>query len=205
MKRKLNFNIKGFLNKKENVAIMTVAAVFCAGLVVTEMKAGDIPLHDGDVLVDSRNIAQVEERTDPAETEDGAAGEENSDGQKTAAGEAGENGDTFAEKRAKLELERNDLIAKYEDTIKNSTNEAEKKNAISQKSRITKYMEQELSLESLISSKNLPDCLVIITESGITVTVDEQDLNQNMVAKICSLVMEETGRTADKIIIQSQY
>ena len=38
--------------------ITAVALVFCAGLVVTEMKAGEIPLHDGDVLVDSRNIAK---------------------------------------------------------------------------------------------------------------------------------------------------
>lgn len=58
MKKRFKFNLKEFLNKRENVAIVAVAAVFCAGVVVTEMKAGDIPLHDGDVLVDSRNIAQ---------------------------------------------------------------------------------------------------------------------------------------------------
>ncbi len=43
MKKKFKFSIKDFLNKKENLAIMAVAFVFCAGLIVTNMKSGDIP------------------------------------------------------------------------------------------------------------------------------------------------------------------
>ena len=58
MKKKVKFDIKGFFNKKENIAIMAVAVVFCAGLVITNVKANNIPLHDGDVLVDSKNVTQ---------------------------------------------------------------------------------------------------------------------------------------------------
>lgn len=200
-KRKLD--IKGFLNKKENVAIMAVAVIFCAGLVVTNVKSGKIPLHDGDVLVDSQNVAQA---VDP-ESEDGdtGAGEDTAAKAGDSDDEAASGGSTFAEKRAALELERNDLIAKYDDTIKNSSNDAEKKNAVAQKEKLTGYMEQEVAIEGIISTKNLPECLVIMTDSTVTVTVDEQDLKQNTVAKICNIVMEETGRTADKIIIQSSY
>jgi len=97
------------------------------------------------------------------------------------------------------------LLAGYEDTIKNSTNEAEQKSALAKKEKLTQYMEQEVAVESIITSKNLPASLVIITDSTVTVTVDEQDLKQNVVAKICHIVMEETERTADKIIIQSAY
>ncbi|MGC2872953.1 SpoIIIAH-like family protein [Ihubacter sp. mB4P-1] len=193
--KKKKLNIKGFLNKKENVAIMAVAVIFCAGLVVTNVKAGKIPLHDGDVLVDSQNVAQEEalsQEGDASKTE-------------TSDGENASDGNTFDEKKAALELERNDLIAKYDDTIKNSSNEAEKKNAIAQKEKLTGYMEMEVAIEGIIRTKNLPDCLVIITDSTVTVTVDEQDLKQNTVAKICNIVMEETKRTADKIIIQSSY
>ena len=193
--KKKKLNIKGFLNKKENVAIMAVAVIFCAGLVVTNVKAGKIPLHDGDVLVDSQNVAHEE-----ALSQEGDASKtETSDGENASAG------NTFDEKKAALELERNDLIAKYDDTIKNSSNEAEKKNAIAQKEKLTGYMEMEVAIEGIIRTKNLPDCLVIITDSTVTVTVDEQDLKQNTVAKICNIVMEETKRTADKIIIQSSY
>ena len=85
MKKKFKFSIKDIskiFNKKENLAIMAVALVFCAGLIVTNMKSGDIPLHDGDVLVDSQNVqtagdtdnsgndtvenAESGDRTDPA-------------------------------------------------------------------------------------------------------------------------------------------
>lgn len=209
MKGKLKGGFKGLFNKKENIAIMAVAAVFCAGIVVTEMKAGDIPLHDGDVLVDSRNIAQAEfdPQSDDSEksTETEEPVEESKDS--TASEETDkQSGDSvFAEKRASLDLERNELIAKYDETIKNSTNDAEKKNAVEKKETLTGYMEQEISVENIIASKNLPECLVIITDSTVTVTVDERDLTQNTVAKICSVVMEETGRSADKIIIQSNY
>ena len=93
--------------------------------------------------------------------------------------------------RAELDLERNKLLASLD-------SEQEKK-------RITDYMEKELSIESLIKSKNLPSSYVVITEAGVCVTVDKQELDTNTVAKICDIVMRETGRSADKIVIQSKY
>ena len=51
----------------------------------------------------------------------------------------------------------------------------------------------------------LPDSFVLITESSISVTVDQQELDTNTVAKICDIVMRETGKSADKIVIQSKY
>ena len=68
-----------------------------------------------------------------------------------------------------------------------------------------KRQEKELAIESLIDSKGLPDSFVLITESSINVTVDQQELDTGTVAKICDIVMRETGKTADKIVIQSKY
>ena len=177
MKKKFTFDIKAFLHRKENLALMTMAVVLCTGLALTNVK-GQIPLHDGDVLVDSKAV-----------TEEPKAEEEA----------------TLEQKRANLELERNQLIAAFDETIKNSASEEEKKNAMKQKEQLIKCMEQEIAIEGIIDTKNLPDSLVIITENTVNVTVDEQDLKQNMVTKICNVVMTETGRTADKIIIQSLY
>jgi len=197
MKKRIKIDIKGFLNKKENVALIAVAVILCAGVAITNVKSNNIPLHDGDVLVDSQNVAlenpQGEETNNDDQAEDTAS-------DKVAGVSA-----SLEEQRAKLDLERNDLLAGYEDTIKNSTNEAEQKSALAKKEKLTQYMEQEVAVESIITSKNLPASLVIITDSTVTVTVDEQDLKQNVVAKICHIVMEETERTADKIIIQSAY
>ena len=112
---------------------------------------------------------------------------------------------TFAEMRASLDLDRSKLLANLDSTINNSENENEKKNASAEKTRIMDTMEKELSVESMIKSKGLPESFVIMTDSSVTVTVDKQELDSNTVAKICDIVMRETGKTADKIVVQSKY
>ena len=180
MKKFFQVDVKGFLRKKENWALLTMAVVLCTGLVLTNVKE-QIPLHDGDVLVDSTELTEESEKVESATPS------------------------TLEQKRAALELERNQLIASFDETISNSASEAEKKNAMKEKEVLTEYMKQEVAIEGILNTKNLPKCLVIITDKTVTVTVDEQDLKQNMVTKICNVVMTETGRTADKIIIQSLY
>lgn len=183
MRKQFITEVKRFLHKKENLALITMAVVLCTGLVLTNAK-NHIPLHDGDVLVDSQTLSE------PAQQEEEAV---------SAAASS------LEEKRATLDLERNQLIASFDETIKNTASDAEKKNAIKQKEQLTNYMSQEIAIEGILDTKNLPDSLVIITENTVNVTVDEQDLQQNTVTKICNVVMAETGRTADKIIIQSLY
>ncbi|MCB6367507.1 SpoIIIAH-like family protein [Intestinibacillus massiliensis] len=56
-----------------------------------------------------------------------------------------------------------------------------------------------------MKTKKLPECLVLITDSGVNVTVNKQDLNQSDVAKICDVIMRETGRKAPEIVIQSKF
>lgn len=183
MKKKGKFDLRGFFNKKENMALFVVAVVFCAGIAVTNIKSNDIPLHDGDVLVDSQAAC-----TDDQEKTD-------------------EQGDakSFEQQKADLELKRQELISKYDEIISNSESKSEKKNAQKQKEKILSYMEQEVSIAGLIKTKDLPDCLIIITDNQINITVDDKELNQNTVAKICNIVMEETKRSAENIIIQSNH
>ena len=175
MKKK--FTYKDILFKSKRLAITALIVVFGAGILITSAGQDEIPVHDGDVLVDSLSV-----------TEEGAVSE-----------------GSFEERRAALELERNKLISTLDSTINESENDNEKENAAQEKERILGYMETELAIESLIESKNLPDSFVIITESSVNVTVDEQELDTNTVAKICDIVMRETGKSADKIIIQSLY
>ena len=159
---KKKFSYKDILYKGKRLGALCLILVFGAGLLVTSQMGNEIPVHDGDVLVDSLAVSE----------------------------DADKEG-TFEEMRAALDLERNKLLSSMD-------SEQEKK-------RITGYMEKELSVESLIKSKNLPSSYVVITESCVTVTVDKQELDTNTVAKICDIVMRETGRTAYKIVIQSKY
>ena len=160
LKKKCSY--KDILYKGKRLGALCLILVFGAGLVVTSQMGNDIPVHDGDVLVDSLAVSE----NAPKEG-------------------------TFEEMRAALDIERNKLLSSLD-------SEQEKK-------RITGYMEKELAVESLIKSKNLPSSYVVITEGSVSVTVDKQELDTNTVAKICDIVMRETGRTADKIVIQSKY
>ena len=176
MKKK--FSYKDILYKSKRLMVLGLVVVLGTGVIVTSGLSGndEIPVHDGEVLA--------------------AAGEDT-----PAAAETGD----FESMRAQLELDRNKLLASLDSTINNSTNDAEKDNASAEKDRIMEYMEKELDIESIIQSKGLPDSFVMITESSVTVTVDQQELDTNTVAKICDVVMRETGKPADKIIIQSKY
>lgn len=179
--KKKRFSYKDIIFKSKRLSALALILVFGAGVMITSGKDyNEIPIHDGDVLVDSIQLSEEKE-------------------------EKAASYGTFEERRAALELERNKLIAQLDDTISGSSNSEEQANARGEKERIQKTMELELAVESLIESKNLPDSFVLITESSVNVTVDKQELDTNTVAKICDIVMRETGRNADKIIIQSLY
>ena len=178
--KKKKFTYKDILFKSKRLTAAALVVAFGAGLLPTQTGKTEIPVHDGDVLVDSLAVAEEKEKDMAAEG-------------------------SFDERRAALELERNKLMASLDSTISNSKNKDEQANAMKEKERILTAMENELAIESLIQSKNLPASFVLITESSVNVTVDKQELDTNTVAKICDIVMRETGRTADKIIIQSMY
>lgn len=180
MKKK--FSYKDIIFKGKRLAALCLFVAFGAGLAITSSMTSDIPVHDGDVLVDSLAVAEKDKNTDNEATEG-----------------------TFEEMRAALTLERNKLISTYDSTINSSKNDAEKANASKAKEKILGYMENELAIESLIKSKSLPESFVMITDSSVSITVDKQELDTNTVAKICDIAMRETGKTADKIIIQSKY
>jgi len=178
--KKKRFSYKDILYRGKRLTALALIIMFGAGLALTSAGQDEIPIHDGDVLVDSLSIAEEEAK------------------EKTGGG-------SFEERRAALELERNKLLAALDSTINNSSNNSEISAASAEKERIMTNMENELSIESLIASKNLPASFVLITESSVNVTVDKQELDTNTVAKICDIVMRETGRSADKIIVQSMY
>ena len=166
--------------------------------------------HDGDVLVDSIHVQE----------ETGASGEtkaskENSGTEKTeqdselvTSDDVSDlkNSDTyFEEMRATINMDRNEVISMLTDAENTAANSTEKENASQQKLQLLEYMEQEQNVENAIRTKGLPECLVLITESSVNVTVDKQDLNQSDVAKICDVVMRQTGRKAPEIIVQSKF
>ena len=159
--------------KNKGIAItallLCIGAYAITGYILDDKTVDeDIPLHDGDVLVPSDEI------TKPV------------------------NADTYMQElRANLEMNKNKIISFLSDTEESATNSEEKKKASEEKMKLLNYMEQEATAETLIKNKGLPDTFIVMSDSGINVTVNSKDLDQATVSKICEIIMRQTGRKAD--------
>jgi len=201
----------------------------------TDYEMEQMNLHDGEVLVDSLNVTEVPgTSSDAAVNTDGqgtgatvvsavidtiagaggaadlaATGERLDSSMIVTSDDLSEvaNADAyFEEVRATINMDRNQVISMLTDVIEESKDgSAEKSNATQQKLKIIDYMNKEKVIENLIKNKGFADALVLITDNSVNVTVNKQEITQSDVAKICDIVMRETGRSADQIVIQSKY
>ena len=193
----MKINLTG---RKKKLLACTFALLLCVAVVAVTGKSGEVMPHDGDVLVDSLNVSEI--TTDGVEkgvvddsslvTSDDITELENKDSY-------------FDEMRATIDMDRNQVLAMLTDVIEEAATEKEKDNATAQKLKIIDYMDKEKIIENLISTKGLPECLVLLTDNAVNVTVNKDDLVQSDVAKICDIVMRETGRSASQIVIQSKF
>ena len=160
-----------------------------------------MPLHDGDVLVDSLNISE----SDPSDS-----GSSDSDGKKdesslVTSDDVSElkNTDTyFQELRATLDMDRNKIISMLTESESSASSRTEKEKATSEKIKLLGYMEQEKTLETLVKNKGLPETFIVISDTGVNVTVNTKKLDQQMVTRICEIIMRNTGREAGEIVVQ---
>lgn len=165
-------------NRKKTAA--AAALLVCVGMLAAvggiepdKTVNEEIPVHDGDVLVTSDEVVEPE------------------------------NTDTyFQELRATLDMDRNKIIALLTDAEGSASTSDEKKEASAEKMRLLNYMEQEKTVEALIKNKGLPDSFVVITDTGVNVTVNTENLDQDTVTKICEIVMRQTDRKATEIVVQ---
>ena len=154
---------------------------------------------DGQVLVDSINITSLPGTSQEASTESAIV---------ITSDDIDELRNTdsyFAEIRATIDMDRNEIISMLTDVIAEADEGPEKNNATQQKLKIIEYMNSEKVIENLIENKGFADALVIMTDTSVNVTVNKQDLTQSDVAKILDIVIRETNRKADQIVIQSKY
>jgi len=204
-------NSKSFFSfMKKNIKKVTAVFLLAMGLCLYGVTTGamsyktassdDIPLHDGDVLVDSLNV--TEETDDADGSTDGASGDETSLVTSDDVSELDNTDTYFQELRASLDLDRNDIIALLTEAESSASTTEKKEEASAEKQALLNYMEQEKTIETLISNKGLPECFVVITDSGVTVTVNTEELDQSTVNKICEIVMRQTDRSASEIVVQ---
>ncbi len=160
--------------------------------------------HDGEILVDSLKLKKLDGNSeqDIVSSESAVLGSTVTSDDLSSV----ENIDEyFAEVRATVDIDRNQIISMLSDVIEETEAQQEKENATSQKLQIIDYMNKEKLIENIISTKGLPECFVLMSDNAVNVTVNKQELTQSDVAKICDIVMRETGRDVGQIVIQSKY
>lgn len=210
------------ITRKQRITLMgLLAVVVCLAMVnnslnneesmntsseYTDYEEQKMLEHDGDVLVDSLNIKAVAE-DDATKGEEEANMDESQPSELVTSDDISElaNGDAYMnEVRETINEDRNQVISMLTDVAAEAENTGEKERAVEQKLKIIEYMEQEKNIESIITTKGLPECLVLLTDNAVNVTVNKAQLDQTDVAKICDVIVRETERPTSQIVIQSK-
>lgn len=168
-----------FINNKKKITLLSAIIICLAAYYITsnnmnkEAGSDDIPLHDGDVLVTSDDISDMD------------------------------NPDTYIQElRATLDMERSKIISMLTDAESTASTSEEKENATKEKMKLLEYIEQEKTIETLVKNKGIPESFVVITDTGVNVTVNTNELDQETVTKICEIIMRQTDWKASEIVVQ---
>lgn len=113
--------------------------------------------------------------------------------------------DYFDEAQSVINMDRNKIISMLTEIIEDRDIDANSKNkAAEQKLQIIEFMNQEKIVENLLKNKGYEEVLILITDNSVNVTVGVDTLNKSDIAKVLDVVMRETGRPFDQIIIQNK-
>lgn len=182
--------VNNFINTKQD---LDVSANY------VNYEEEQLRLHDGEVLVDSIELVEL-----PGSSETATIGEDElvaSDNFEELA-----NSDAyFEEVRATINMDRNEIIAMLTDVIAETKEGPERDQATKQKLKIIDYMNTEKTIETLARNKGIPDALVIMTDQSVNVTLNQKEISKTDIAKITDIVIRETGRSADQIVILSKF
>lgn len=111
----------------------------------------------------------------------------------------------FLQAKIDIEIEREKTIERFDEIIDNQrVDEDSRKKAVDRKLKVIDVINKEKIVESLIKSKGYEDAVVFITDEGVYVTIQSEDLAQTDIAKILDIVTRETKYSIDNIKIQNK-
>lgn len=107
---------------------------------------------------------------------------------------------------AQAKLSREQVRAQNKETLQaiiDNTNlsEEEKQDAIAQMVRMTELAEQEMAIETLLSSKGFSEAVVSLTNDSVDVVVDAAELTDANRAQIEDIVTRKTSISPENIVI----
>lgn len=111
-------------------------------------------------------------------------------------------GNFFSTYRSDRQSTRDQEILYYDAIIASETTSADAKNlAETKRATLIANMDVELVTEGLIKAQGFEDCIVTSSASAVNVIVKSGELTSNEVAKIVSIVKQQTGAIIDNIKI----
>ncbi len=111
-------------------------------------------------------------------------------------------GNFFVTYRADRQSTRDQELLYYEAIITSENSSAESINlAETKKLSLVENMETELVTEGLIKAQGFEDCIVTKSSDSVNIVVKSGELTSSQVAKIVSIVKDQTGVKIDNIKI----
>lgn len=190
---------------KRNVVIITVLLFVCAAVYLNwsyNQKEAEAGAADAAIDKAMETVTDGND-TDAAETSgmtDGA-GLYYFDEDEKASAMSDEMAEYFAEVRLERQAARDDASATLQ-TVASAEGASQETidSALSQMTQIAEWTVKEAELENLITAKGFQDCVVYISDSGVSVTVAvNEGLSGADVAKITDVVTTETEFGADQL------
>ncbi len=108
-------------------------------------------------------------------------------------------GDYFADFRTDRAAIRAEQIALLDSVIDSGGDKAAVREALTRKTALSAYMEQEFAIEQTLMAKGYADVAAIVRDDLVTVAVKKADLNQTDAARILEAAKNETGQDAGHI------
>ena len=121
-----------------------------------------------------------------------------------ADGEAAEGSDYFASARLTRQQARDSALSLLKEASENDSVDEETVNEAAKSIQtLASYTLSEAQIENMITAKGYDDCVVFLSEDGVSVVVSagEEGLQTEDVARITDIVKQETGLTAESIKI----
>lgn len=191
---------------KRNVVIITVLLFVCAAAYLNwsyDKKTSALTGETGDAAVETDLLAQAGETQEA----DLITYETNEAGlyytQEDTSEVSGELEEYFSQVRLERTQARDEASATLETVATNESASQETiDEALQKMTQIADWTVKEAELENLIMAKGFLDCVVYLSDNGVSVTVAaEEGLSTVGVAKITDIVVSETDFTADQLTV----
>lgn len=194
---------------KKRILILSVILIICAISVINFKLQNETILETSSDFVDFEEKQLEQIKGDliigGRESFDEAASDEIEESDTSEVSVKVSDSNYFVEAQSIINMDRNKILSMLTDIIEDREVGAESKSmAVEQKLKIIEYMNQEQIIVNLLDNKGFESVLILITDNSVNVTVGASSLNKSDIAKILDVVMRETSRPIEQIVIQNK-